>query len=53
MLRSNVKAYKLKVGKNQYLVINIYQTASAKALSGNVLASNAANVQIFKKHKAR
>ncbi|MDQ0060105.1 hypothetical protein [Paenibacillus harenae] len=48
MLRSNVKTYKYRVGKNQYIIINIQQLASASAQDGNVLASNALNVKIFK-----
>ncbi|WAH37811.1 hypothetical protein [Alicyclobacillus dauci] len=51
MTRTRVKTYQYKVGKNKYLVIKIYQTSTAKAKRGNVLASNAVNVQIFKKQK--
>ncbi|MDQ8736373.1 hypothetical protein [Paenibacillus sp. LHD-38] len=53
MVRSSVKTVKYRVGKNNYLIINIYQTAEASAQQGNVLASNAATVQIFKKPKRR
>ncbi|WP_175598087.1 MULTISPECIES: hypothetical protein [Paenibacillus] len=53
MVRSSVKTLKYRVGKNNYLVINIYQTSEASAQQGNVLASNAATVQIFKKTKKR
>ncbi|WP_337100003.1 hypothetical protein [Paenibacillus sp. YIM B09110] len=53
MLRSNVKTYKYRVGKNKYLVIKIEQLASAKAFDGNVLASNALNVKIFKTEKPK
>lgn len=49
MLRQQVKTYKHRIGKNKYIVIKIYQSASAKAEDGNVLASNALNVKIFKK----
>lgn len=51
MVRSNVKTLKYRVGKNQFLIINIFQSSEANALQGNVLASNAATVQIFKKSK--
>jgi hypothetical protein len=51
MVRSNVKTYRYKIGKNHYIVINIRQQAAAKANVGNVLASNAANVQIFSKQR--
>lgn len=53
MLRSNVKSYTYKVGKNNYIVLNIFQSAEATATQGNVLASNAVNVQILKKMKKR
>ncbi|SFE01212.1 hypothetical protein SAMN05216378_1970 [Paenibacillus catalpae] len=48
MIHQNVKTYKYRVGHNNYIVINIYQSASATAEAGNVLASNAVNVQIMK-----
>ncbi|GLX68840.1 hypothetical protein [Paenibacillus glycanilyticus] len=48
MIHQNVKTYRYRVGRNQYIVINIYQNASASAEAGNVLASNAVNVQIQK-----
>ncbi len=51
MVRSNVKTVKYRVGKNNYLIINIYQSSEAKADNGNVLASNAATVQIFRKNR--
>ncbi|MOA69465.1 hypothetical protein D3C78_1976700 [compost metagenome] len=51
MNRSNVKSYRYRVGKNQYIVIQIHQTAKGYAESGNVLASNAVNVQIIKEKK--
>lgn len=53
MVRSSVKTFKYRVGKNQILVINIFQSAAAKADTGNALASNAATVKIFKKEKRR
>ncbi|MEW9700513.1 hypothetical protein [Paenibacillus sp. SI8] len=51
MVRSDVKTFRYRLGKDHVIVINIYQTATAKAKLGNVLASNAANVQILKKNK--
>ncbi|WP_336785228.1 hypothetical protein [Paenibacillus sp. MMO-177] len=49
MNHQNVKSYRYRIGRNHYIVINIYQKASAKAEAGNVLASNAVNVQIMKR----
>ncbi|WP_164515097.1 hypothetical protein [Paenibacillus lentus] len=51
MIRTNVKTYRRKVGKNRYLIIQIIQSAQAKAHLGNALASNAINVKIFKKRE--
>jgi hypothetical protein len=48
LIHQNVKTYRYRVGRNNYIVINIYQTAKATAEAGNVLASNAVNVQITK-----
>ena len=53
MTRSSVKTYRYRIGKNQFIVINIHQQAAAKANIGNVLASNAVNVQILKKSRRR
>ncbi|WP_338590993.1 hypothetical protein V6669_04270 [Paenibacillus sp. Y5S-9] len=53
MTRSNVKSYRYRVGKKQYIVIQIHQTAKGYADSGNVLASNAVNVQILKQKGRR
>jgi hypothetical protein len=53
MLRSQVKTYRYRIGKKNLIVIHIYQTARASAKMGNVLASNALNIQIFKKPKKR
>lgn len=53
MLHSNVKTYKYRVGRNNIIVINIYQTANASATQGNVLASNAVNVQIVSSKQQR
>lgn len=53
MQRNEVKTYKYRVGKNSYVIINIYQSAAAHALQGNALASNAVNVQVLKKSKRR
>lgn len=49
MVQSRVKTYKYRIGKNNFIVIKIYQSTHAKALSGNVLASNAVNVKIFER----
>jgi hypothetical protein len=53
MIRTHVKTYKHRVGKHTYVVVNIYQTAAAKAAQGNVLASNAVNVRIYRKRKRK
>jgi hypothetical protein len=53
MTRTHVKSYRYRVGKNQIIVVKIYQTIKASAEHGNVLASNAANVQIIKRRKTR
>ncbi|MNR11959.1 hypothetical protein D3C85_1282840 [compost metagenome] len=53
MVRSRVKTYRYRVGKKNFIVIKVYQSTHAKAHSGNVLASNAVNVKIFKKSKRR
>ncbi|WP_409344340.1 hypothetical protein [Paenibacillus sp. MBLB4367] len=52
MIRTHVQTYKHRVGKHTYLIVKIYQTATAKAKQGNVLASNAASVRIYK-HRRR
>lgn len=53
MTRTKYKTYKKKIGKNHYLIIKIVQIASGKANVGNVLASNAANIQIYKTSNSR
>ncbi|MDF2923374.1 MAG: hypothetical protein K0R57_2288 [Paenibacillaceae bacterium] len=53
MLRSRIKSYRYKVGKNHYIVVQIHQSAIAKTHNGNALASNAANVKIFRKNGRR
>lgn len=53
MIKTQVKTYKHRVGKNNYVVIKIIQSVTARAEQGNVLASNAINVKIFKKGKRR
>jgi hypothetical protein len=53
MLHTKVKSYKYKVGRNHYIVLKIFQSSAAKADHGNVLASNAVNVKIFKNEKKR
>ncbi|MDF2720990.1 MAG: hypothetical protein K0Q59_665 [Paenibacillus sp.] len=51
MNRNRVKTYRYRIGKKHVLVIKIVQTANAKADSGNVIASNAINMQIAKQLK--
>ncbi|WP_168735969.1 hypothetical protein [Cohnella fermenti] len=46
MNRTRVKTFRHQVGKNRYIVIHIYQSASASSDSGNALASNALNIKI-------
>lgn len=53
MNRMLVKTYKYKAGKNQYIVIQIFQKAVWSVGHGNALASNAVNVKIFKNVKGR
>nr|WP_272509762.1 hypothetical protein [Paenibacillus chitinolyticus] len=53
VVHTKTKSYTYKVGKNTFLVIKIFQTAVAKTRNGNALASNAANVKVFKKDKKR
>lgn len=53
MLRSKVKTYRYRMGKKNVIVIKIYQSARASAKVGNALASNALNIQIYKKGKKR
>ncbi|MEK4362190.1 hypothetical protein MKX68_06700 [Paenibacillus sp. FSL M8-0212] len=48
-----MKSYRYRIGKKQYIVIQIHQTAKGYADSGNVLASNAVNVQIMKQKGRR
>ncbi|UFJ39200.1 hypothetical protein LOK74_14095 [Brevibacillus humidisoli] len=49
MQRNLVKTKKYRVGKNTFIVIKIFQRAKAKTDEGNALATNQANVKIFKK----
>ncbi len=49
MNRTVVRTFKHKIGKNQFVVIQIFQKAVSTVSNGNALASNAANVKIFKK----
>jgi len=51
MLRSKVKTYQYRMGKKHVIVIHIHQSAQASAKVGNALASNALNIQIYKKRK--
>ncbi|MBO8164433.1 MAG: hypothetical protein H0Z34_12035 [Brevibacillus sp.] len=52
MDRNLVKTKKYKVGKNTFIVIKIFQRSVAKTEEGNALATNQANVKIFK-HKMK
>lgn len=52
-MHNRVKTYRYRYGKNRYIVIRIFQSAHARARSGNVLASNAVNVKIFESPKRR
>jgi hypothetical protein len=49
VIKTRVKSFKYRVGKNHFLVIKINQSVTARAHLGNVLASNALNVKIFKR----
>ena len=51
MITAKVRTYRHRVGKNLYIVIKIFQNASAASTSGNAIANNALNVQIFKQRK--
>jgi len=51
--QTRVKTLRYRVGANRYLVIQIFQSALATAEHGNVLASNAVNVNIGKPHTRR
>lgn len=53
MNHTRVKSYRHRVGKNQYIVIKIYQLAKAYSKLGNALASNALNIKITKQRKRR
>ncbi|AHD04942.1 hypothetical protein ABNB59_10965 [Paenibacillus larvae] len=53
MTRTNVKTFKHRIGKNRFIVIQIFQSANAKTIHGNALASNALNVKVFSKRKRR
>ena len=50
---TRIKSYRYRIGKNQYIVIQIYQRADAHSVQGNALASNALNIQISKQSKRR
>ncbi|WP_167747194.1 hypothetical protein [Cohnella luojiensis] len=53
MTRTRVKSFRRRIGKNHYLVIQIYQLANAHADSGNALASNALNIKFTKQRKGK
>ncbi|GKS14147.1 hypothetical protein YDYSY3_51470 [Paenibacillus chitinolyticus] len=46
MVHTKTNSYTYKVGKNTFLVIQIFQSAIAKTHAGNALASNAVNVKL-------
>lgn len=48
---TRIRTFRRRIGRNRYLIIKIYQTAEARAASGNALASNALNIQIKKSGK--
>lgn len=51
MVKTRVKTTRVRIGKNKFLVIQIFQTAVARTELGNALASNAINVKIAKNKK--
>ncbi|WP_164553379.1 hypothetical protein [Brevibacillus marinus] len=51
MERNLVKTKKYRIGKNTYIVIKIFQKATAKTDEGNAIATNQANVKIYKKKR--
>nr|WP_256123825.1 hypothetical protein [Paenibacillus chitinolyticus] len=53
VVHTKTKSYTYKVGKNKFLVFQIFQSAIAKTHAGNALASNAVHVKVFKKGKKR
>ena len=53
MNHTRIKSYRYRIGKNQYIVIQIYQRADAHSAQGNALASNALSIQISKQAKRR
>jgi len=50
---TRIKSYRYAIGKNQYIVIQIYQRADAHTGQGNALATNALNIQISKRSGRR
>lgn len=51
MKRNLVTTKKYKIGKNTFIVIKIFQKSTAHSDEGNVIATNQANVKIYKKKK--
>jgi len=49
--RTRIKTFRHRLGRNHYLVIQIFQSATAAAESGNALASNALSIRIAKTRK--
>lgn len=48
MNHTRIRTFRHRIGKNHYLIIQIFQSANAHVQSGNALASNALNIKIFK-----
>ncbi|MEC0181542.1 hypothetical protein P4H61_08520 [Paenibacillus peoriae] len=51
MIKTRVKTFKHRVGKNKFLVVKIFQAADARTKNGNALATNALNIKISKRRK--
>ncbi|MCC3379181.1 hypothetical protein ACFQY3_16960 [Paenibacillus farraposensis] len=51
MIKTRVKTFKHRVGKNKFLVVKIFQAANARTRNGNALATNALNIKISKRKK--
>jgi hypothetical protein len=51
MVRTRMKTFRRRVGKNHFLVIQIFQSAAAAAREGNAIANNALSVKIFKQRR--
>jgi hypothetical protein len=53
MIRSKVKTYTQRIGKNRFLIVKVFQAAAAKTGNGNALATNALNIKISKRKRKR